>query len=209
VIFSPGDDGGWSVTVTKLELKALAAHASKDDTRPHINGICLQPTDMRVCATDGHRIAAVTAFGVEGIVADAVIVPLAAIKAMLRQPHAEWVLWPDGRAEAGGKDDASSVTFKPVDAKFPPVEQILKYDVRPNPGPAFGLNVKYLADLKLVVDAANFDGKGEPSVAVCPPVEPLDPIVFFTGKWQVVLMPLRCDAADKACARAAKTARAA
>lgn len=183
---------GWSVSVTKPELRALAAHAHKDPAKPHIHGVYFDPAAGWACATDGHRIAAVHAEPLTG--AAPLIVPLPTVKALLKLPANEWTLDACGTATSPGH----TIQFTAADEQFPPYGQFLKHaEPAKSPAPAFGMDVRYLADLKLVVDASEDTREGY-CVAVVTPATKSDPAVFTVGLWTVVIMPAQMGAVDKA-----------
>lgn len=48
-----------SAVLSREDAKALVAHASKDQTRLHMNGVCIDWSSGAFVATDGHRVAQV------------------------------------------------------------------------------------------------------------------------------------------------------
>lgn len=192
--FLDDDDNGWRVEMTIDDLKALVAHASKDTARPHVNSLCIDPSHRRAMATDGHRIAVVVdpEAKVGADLVDPMLLSVADAKVLIKQGAASWTISTDGTARASTRAGANlTATFDPVKAQFPPVDAILKY-AHPvaTPAAAVGFDVRYLADLKLVVDAADnvVDAR---AVTIFMPAENDRPATFVAGDWTVVIMPMK------------------
>ncbi len=112
------------------ELAALIQRVSycisTDETRAHVNSLCLAGDARRVVATDGHRLALFTTE--ESSDANSVLVPLRAIKDLVRLGAGAVNLAIAGPylfAIAGGV----TYTTKLVDAQFPPYSQVIPKQV--------------------------------------------------------------------------------
>jgi hypothetical protein len=184
VIFS-SVEYGWAVAILKEELRALVAFASKDLDRPHVSGIHLDPVLGVAVATDGHRLVKLQGSTVPmGALAASSILPITAAKAMLKSAAKEWTIWSDGRADGAG----TTIRFEPCLAQFPPYKQVIPAPSK-RPAAAFAVDSYFLADLKLITDA--LDRPHSKGVCVCPPKDPLSPILVLAGPWTVSLMPMR------------------
>lgn len=174
------------VTATKEEVRALLAHASTDEARPHMCGLVLEPSACppRAWATDGHRLAllVVQAGDTVGTSQPAVIVERTPLEqaaklcakgqririgvgpAIGEDVTGRTLAAPPGILTVQVVDDATgdavaSFWCQRMDAQPVPVDAVL-----PNPDPTPGTRAAfahvepaYLADLVLVVRAAQSD----------------------------------------------------
>lgn len=205
---------------TKAEAKALAAHASTDKTRPHLNCVCIDFARGSAVATDGHRLAK-SNFAASFAGAAQCLVPLAkwqrAIKACSKKnsgilverympgtrDHVTLTALEPGSLQletlahpVDGPEDLSRWTLATIravctEAKFPPYEQIIPSTEGRSPAAMLGINTHYLADLQLVALAA---GERTMGVQVFLGAE-LDPVIFKSegpaGSWLAIVMPMR------------------
>lgn len=187
MIFAPT-----TVSLTKAELRALVTHSSTDETRPRVNAILFNATERCAVATDGHRLAICEADG------DAApwsyLMPRAAAETALRAPKAEVYILNTVSQDltAFDKQNRKIGTFdaRKVDAQFSPYRQVL--GTPSDRGVSQGFNAAYLADVALVTAAAPESGRMN-GVVFHPGAGELDPAHFTSGRWTVVLMPMRCD----------------
>lgn len=112
-------------------LSRVISHVCKDETRFHLNGVYLEGTAARLkaVAIDGHRLAFASssyddAYKVIG--ANGIILPAKAAKEILKvikTGKAEIAL--DERRMFHIRQGAWEFSVKPIDAKFPPYEQVV------------------------------------------------------------------------------------
>lgn len=194
--------------LTKLELLAILAFASKDVTREHIHAVYFQskPGDRAVAAsTDGHRMAVVTGRALNGELPP-LLVPRAACEAAAKLCKKGPAVFAPGSVSVFPDVDAQGlpcglptvVPFQPVDKPFPPYEQVIPAHNEDAPGAAVHLNGRYFADVGLIHAAANPPRSSSVSgVTLFPTLDPLDPLVLrcsspaLESEWTVVIMPMR------------------
>jgi hypothetical protein len=198
-----------SFYLSKPELRALLAHASEDETRPHVCGVGFFPQKGAACATDGHRLALLECDEKSDVAA--FIVSRATLEAAMKACPAKGAIGVSRERltvhEAAALGPALStiaptmtLAVPPVLASFPPYEHIIPGDYRGNadrePAPCFGVNARYLADVALCAAACEkIKGTSktlhEPHLVFYPPTGYLDPMIATVGPWLVLLMPAR------------------
>lgn len=204
-----------AVTLTVPELRALMAHASTDDTRPHLDA-----ARSRCFATDGQRAVVVQARADRvGPAVGEVVVPLATLEVARRAVKADGHITIRRYAVAQSTGGAPAlaaganhvgvevhdrfgqlVTAIHVDCKDhrpPPIDQVMpeRSAVIGTRTPVAGMATAYLAALATISKAT-----GSEFVEIWPGVEQLDPWSFTatskdgSAHWTVVIMPARCEA---------------
>ncbi len=195
-------------TIKASGIKALLAHASKDECRLPMYGIGVG--DGALVATDGHRLltAPLETFGKTGY-CEAMVIPRELVERALK------VCGPSGSVtfDCNGPSAVVSVTaiskleralgtFSDValGVSPPPYQQVIpRYDVLTGCA-RMGFDPRYLGELELVRDATEHMtpvSKGIKSKrAWCEPVfmfpsGELDPMRFECGPWTAVVMPMR------------------
>ena len=208
-------------TLSKAEILALCEFASKDETRPHLNAICLDPCGGKAITTDGHTLlvlalnAGAPTAPTDGVdeswlASQAPIHKTAlltranalqAAKACLKEetvvitvpldPNSPMVIAIRGKF---GAISAVSFTVKRLNAQFPPYEQVVpkRREAGDVGGSAVvGVNCEYLARLQLVAKALEARGMGG-KLAIGGAYDPIR--VDFDGhetSATVVIMPMR------------------
>jgi hypothetical protein len=158
-----------TLDLTKAELKALLAHASTDETKPHLSAIVVEPgaCPPRVWACDGSRVAVAVAQcpdTVGSVERTAIVVPRQPLDQALRlaggtgrtvrlrigpredaPDHGPTVLGaPVGQISievlgANGEPTGASLWCKRSDAQAPPIDNVL-----PDPNPEPGVRAGYV-----------------------------------------------------------------
>lgn len=183
-----------SVTLSKIEARALLAHASKDLTHSRMSSVFFDARDLVAMATDGHR--GVIAKGTGDVSEWRTLVPREALEAALVARVATLTITTDeegltGTIEAldkrGAQVKAESFTW-PDGATFPSLK--LNFRRAELNGTMAGLDARYLASLALVQSAAEETSDDDQRVICCPP-ESDDgyPFKFIVGAWTVIIMP--------------------
>lgn len=185
------EDGALELSV--WELRALAAHASTDLTRPHVNCVTFEPSLGRAFATDGHRLAVLACNNGPQPDAPRITVPLRHAEIMLRALNVrgrdEEALDGEPILVEGGQLSSGPVKVKWSDegCRPPPIDAVLQdHERRLPPAETIGLNPSYLVDLKLIVEAC--ESGGIPAMSIG---GPLDAVRFTCGGWTMLLMPVR------------------
>jgi hypothetical protein len=123
--------------LSRAELRALLAHASKDQTRPHLYGLFIAVDAGFVAATDGHRLAVVRAD--EGVTDwgndKGHIIARSAIETAVKVARAKGEITfsaePNGvtieawEATAGIGRATYSAAWGRVEATYPPIRQVI------------------------------------------------------------------------------------
>ena len=188
------------ISMSKRELVAMLAFASKDDEiRKHLCGVLFQKRG--VCAsTDGHRLASHASYNrPSGCDFKDTIVPRQALELALKSVDKSVIRVKIKSDGSGGSilAGSSNFGFQSVDAKYPPFQHLLSHvskmqepvDTGDDYKVEFGFNAQYLEDVKLVEDAANEAG---PVAAECKLIGLWDPLHIFVGpSWRVLVMPMR------------------
>lgn len=196
-----------TVEFTKSELRALLAHASDDETRPHVAAVYFDGRDKLAAATDGHRLAVCVGEGEARTWIS--LVPRAVLDTAVKTAKAEsFVLHfavrtieAFGKAPKFGGNTASRLATFTYDApkddalSFPPFRQIMT-PAAAN-GVITGFNAEYLADLALVQRAAK-ETSNACGVLFCAPDALLAPAKCIIGSWTVMIMPMRVENDDAA-----------
>jgi DNA polymerase III sliding clamp (beta) subunit (PCNA family) len=182
-----------SVFLTKLEVRALVAHASDDETRLHINSVCFDLAEGAVVATDGHRLAKLNGGPKQPDKCQQLVprdvVERAGKSVRKADAEIEFAFVRDGGCNI--RVDGSETLARTVDARFPPYDQVIPGDAADPSAERIGFNPPYLADLCLVSKAAGnkpatfrvfCDGELDPAKATFESV---------AGRWTVVVMPCR------------------
>ena len=193
--------------ITKLEARALLAHASKDETREHLASIHVDPARGAVVATDGHRLALCN--GAEPSACFAFSVPREAIeraqKASKPASMVRLTLRSDGRVDVAVDLPNSTLTetIAATEAndgrQFPPYQQIVPDRSAVQPATtALGFNAKYFGDMALCAVAAGLDKTTGVQFLGSVPQDKnpeLAPMLFTStgpeGTWSIVVMPMR------------------
>ncbi len=103
-------------------IDSVAYAISLDETRAHVNSLCLSGDGTRVAATDGHRLATM-ATGID-TGSNPVLVPLRAVKDLCKLGAAKvWLSMEDPYLFAMA--DGVTYATKLVDAQFPPIAQVI------------------------------------------------------------------------------------
>lgn len=218
------NEGG--IELSRPEIAALLAHASSDETRPHICCVHFRmSTSVLVETTDGHRLARLSgsAPNYNGPVADWLasreVVEAAADSC--RRMKADFVRFmPPGYAIVSDPGFVHETVTTPTiaeDVKFPPTDHVIPTYSIDGLGLPSELNGDYIADLGLVAKAANAEFIREMlpgcktqkeraqvrathkfGITVYPAQGELDPVAFTCGPWLVIIMPRRMDS-DRRC----------
>jgi hypothetical protein len=182
--------------LTKAQLRALIAHASRDETRPHVNCILLDPVARCAVATDCHRLAILESIRFDGDGSAALLsvesAELACKAATRKGDTIDLVIATrtGGRAEIRDANDRERATVAVTcfDAEFPPYRQVIPDLDGESRGAPFGVDARYLADVALVQTAAERGG-----VEVYAAGDSMEGILFRAGPWTVVIMPRRLE----------------
>ena len=203
-------------SLTKADLAALLAFASKDATRLSLSSIYFEPAKGRCVATDGHTLVTVDAPGLAENIATAPA-PFTlnrddleqAKRWLSKRDHVLYVACPadDGPAylwavERTSRD--SGYTYREhivserdctrAAGEYPPYEQVIPYrDYVGLSISAIGVSAKYLTRLGLIEKATGACGS-----VIRMPERSLDPIVATVSahdgtEWRAVFMPIRMD----------------
>jgi len=162
--------------ISKSQVKALLAFASKDATRPHLCGVYLDGS--QAVAIDGHTLLALELEGepCTGLVPRAWFEQLG--KVLGRDP-----------TELVVADGAVSCSALPPvalsSATFPSWRQVIPAPYLGRPAEPVGLCCAYLARLELVTRALGCDGMALESAGA------LDPVVARAPGAVAVVMPMR------------------
>lgn len=212
-----------AMTFTRPELRALLAHASTDDTRPHLWGVAIDLTRGRAFATDGHRLC-LTQARVTPTLTTAVAACVVARDVLERavracgtrgriaiRRYALTEATAGSSSVLGAGDDYVSVevldendkqlvtAHARIGAAAPPqIDAIVPVqDLKAKRTVWTTLDARYLADLALVAAAAETTA----GVRCWAATGPLDPVLHDvdgeTAYWQIVIMPVRGDEAPK------------
>jgi len=205
-----------TMTLDRDEALALAAHASTDETRPHMCAVWVEPELLRAWSTDGHR-----AIMGRPLYPTAYVGPRAAAAGILASDlkHAARLLRKGDRLAiilSPGAGDGQTVALgtgarlvglvatdeagnagpahwvRPVAEDPVRIDNVIPYlDTESPATPAVSLNPRLLADACRVSRAAG----GQSYVTIYPGATPLDPVtVRATGAsavWTAVVMPMR------------------
>lgn len=171
------------IIANKNELLALAAHASKDETRPNVNSILFDPRRGAI-ATDGHRVVWAQFEPGKGA---SFLVSLASIVGLTKQMAGEDATI----GPTGASFGTTSVTWKPIEATFPAIEAVVPKTETSWAGMPAAYNAEYVAAGAKIAKAVGSD-----AMTVYPPESPLDPLLISIGdekahRWLLVIMPIR------------------
>lgn len=210
-VVKPHKDGG--IELLRSEIAALLAHASTDKTRARICGVHFVTGDAPLAeSTDGHRCARVLGSGsgpsADWIHSRATVEAAADLCRRMKADHVRFT--PTGYVVL-----EHAVEAPPVNAVFPPTSRIIPTFGHEELGLPSEVNADYLADTALVTRAANdaWDREWFPrcrtarerreyrkhvhyGLVMHPAKGALDPLVFTSGPWLVILMP-RCGDCDR------------
>lgn len=174
-------------TMSKRELGALLAHASKDEARLHLAGVGFN--HGHVVATDGHRLALCTVEGASDNEGKAHVVPRSALQEAYKAATVRTDI-----AIAANEDgyeiavDGAGWSGK-CPMTSPQYQQVIPAKERAGSVRCIGFNPFYMADVGKVLQAT-----GGKAVAMSMGDE-LDPIrIDIPGEgcaWVVVVMPMR------------------
>ncbi|MBU1785262.1 MAG: hypothetical protein KKG95_08005 [Candidatus Omnitrophica bacterium] len=189
----------------KLELRALCAVASKDETRPHLNAVCFDEPTRCAVATDGHRLVrARVEPGDVSLGSRQYLVSLAALKGVAPLLKHKGDMLCINRPDTDGKIELQAIDkngqskgvmhVQTVDHPFPPYDQVVpgKMNGEKRDVERYGMNAIYAADLALMQRACDAT-----KVEVSTPEGAMDPIRYdCTGQycgteWTAVIMPCR------------------
>lgn len=176
---------GSKVTLTALELKALAAFASKDETRPALNGIWFDFGARTASATDGHTAIAWGLPNARPRSADRVCVPVKQVAALLALAACS-----PSKSVTIGYDVSDGLDIDHAEAEQPAVEKVFAEHGAGSEksGWAWAFNAEYGARLVAVQRAAE-----SISVTAWAPSGDLGPTLYSAKGWRVLIMPIRCD----------------
>lgn len=158
------------VQINIKALRAVSRFSGKQDIRYYLNGVYVQasPVETRLTATNGHALALYSGVqsdeNTNGGYAD-VIIPLDAVSAILKvkpyNKNMETVTLSNDNGQWKIEFCGNSVTFFPVDAKFPDYMRVIPREVS-------GEVAQYQVDiLARCQDAAcDFRGKKAPFISV-------------------------------------------
>lgn len=222
-----------AVTLSVPELRALMAHASTDETRPHLNGVAVDAARSRCFATDGQRCLVVQGLSDRvGPAVEPLVVPLATLDVARRAVKADGHITIRRYAVAATGERALAASPLHVGVEVhdrfgnlvtaihvkcnegaPPLDAVMpQLNATEGPRcPVTGMATSFLAALATVSAAAGTKG-----VEIWPPVAPDAPWAFTaaaadgTAHWTAVIMPMRMDTDVKPASRpASETAAAA
>lgn len=185
-----------SVQITKPELVALLAFASKDTTRPHVWCVHFDIPNGVAAATDGHRLVRARAALPCKLDAKAFSVPRdraeQIAKALVAKDVAEIR---DGSAAICRRHAMTDALLPPTQTitwnattgqPFPPYDAVIPPFDRRRAGVPVELNPKYIADATLIAAASGAKG-----IIIHPGDESHSPCVFAAGLWMALVMPRR------------------
>ena len=202
-------DGTTTWKFTKAELIALLAHASTEPMRESLYGLVLEASLGRAFATDGHRLAMVTA-GARLASQDATktraiiptdvlaqVVKLAGKKDIVRiTPNCTTVKVEVSCVDRWQNETPGPSFTGPLGAadNCPPVDEVLPAYAQNHTGTVAGINTAYLADLELVARASSEHRLA--GVMLYPPSDPTSPFkaecnAIDGTRWVVAIMPMR------------------
>jgi hypothetical protein len=173
--------------------------------RPHVNGVCFDFAKGVAAATDGYRLVRCIIEGAEHLDAGRFLLRRDTVASIAKQMKRHDLAIIDAK---NTKIDGSSWSHAPVEATFPPYEQVIPKFNTANAGVPFAVDARFLAAVALQTEAdalrighgVNRDAKTKrfeddkaAAIACFPPETSLDPIAFQTmdASWLVVLMPRR------------------
>ncbi len=178
------------------EAAALLAFACKEADRPHIHGVHFEPASGHAVATDGHRLAALSAADGEVSEGAPFTVPFltmqTAVKAcptagLISVKNGEITVHADEQVSLLADDSLATLPFVAPSTDFPPwlgiVPALYRGDVG-TPSIAFGADL--LASLALVGKATE-----DATCVMHVPPSALDPALYVMKEWRVVIMPRR------------------
>lgn len=187
---------GLKVTISALEIKALAAFSSTDETRPNLNGFWIDFGNQTASATDGHAAIAYN-FSSRPRTEDRVLVPLAQVRTLLAlcaaSPSKSVVI---GFNVSDGPDVGAEGATEPQH----PIEKAFDECSagRQTAAWCWAFNADYAARLAIVQRAATVGYRLE-ATTVHAPAGDLEPMLFtFAGGWKVLIMPMRDDTTREA-----------
>lgn len=195
-------------------LRASLIHASTDDTHEHICSVRVElranAAEVRVVATDGHRLSVIDVPALDGSAADgAIVLRRDVVEAIVKQipksfPIVSLDVALDGRTltVAAG---AGYATYPVSDATFPPYAQVIPATVDTT-APMPVVDASYLGDvgkaMTLLAKATGTNAKRPNGLRIACG-GPMDPIVVTPSSScgasvLVVIMPIRSDEAETA-----------
>ncbi len=173
--------------LSKQDIAALLAFASKDETRPWMACVYFEPADGNAVATDGHTLVRRTDTArSEGEPFSIQTQDLARASKLLCKGGSVEVS--DGALTVGGQ----LIKPAPVEGKFPPYREVLA-GVNRGAHTKFGMTAAYLARLEVVAAAC---GRKDHGVRLETGATELDPLFFEASamsgvEWFGVIMPRR------------------
>ncbi len=176
------------VMATKAELVALASHASKDDSRPHLNCIMFDRPTGYAYATDGHRLIRCRMAAANPAAKPAFAVPLGDVQRLIK------TMGPRDVAAVGAKGlscESSRFAYKPIVAVFPPYALVAtatdSYTKEKHAGVSSCFQISYLSDAAAMAAAAETK-----EIRIYPGPGTMDPLAFTAGpQWLMIVMPMR------------------
>lgn len=191
------DNDKHAFVLTKADVRALLAFASRDATRPHLCQVHFEPAEGRATATDGHSLVRVANCGRDpraGGFGVSVGDFRRASKLVTRKHDELRVRHESGKVRftAVRGDDAllASAAARATDMAFPPLADSLFPPTDGAPAaPVIGVDMALLARVELVQKAA-----GAAGVRVRLSDDPLAPIRLDAGDdagtvWTALVMP--------------------
>lgn len=191
---------------TKKELQFLAKHASKDETRLHLNCVHFDTSRGVAVSTDGHRLAIKFEKPWEDVPKDLapINIPRAEVETIAKGMGAHQVakftsdgvtVYQDDEADSP-TDYARPVRVLAPEVKFPPYRQVLPTAFPTKTG-VVGVQAAYLKDAAAVAALAGRNGLG---VEIVTSGE-LDPITICAASvvahFAVIIMPMRIGGKDQ------------
>jgi hypothetical protein len=188
------------IKATKAELVALAAHASKELYRPHVNAIYFAPATGVAVSTDGHRLCIAEFDAASGIIP--FLAPLTEVLLAIKlTPARGYALITSTGATVHDSTTKliGQVPWVSPEATFPPYKQVVPPFSTNWAGVPVALDGQYVASIRLVTKAAK-----NAETFLFPPESTIDPIVAQVRSrlsddeppttWTVVIMPMRSSA---------------
>ena len=181
-----------TISITKMELKALYKWASTDKGRPNLYGIGVHPKTCALVATNGHRLIAARDTAGSAGDGDPWLIPIESVKLALdfAKKHSSIVI---DREKIVVDDHAVTLPAGGDATPPPPYEQVLPRRGKKGDGDdnSIGLNAAYLADLSVFVPIS----ENVNNLLRCECTGSLEPALFYMDIdntcWDAVIMTVR------------------
>lgn len=187
--------------LSKVEAKAILAHASLDSTRLHLCGVMVESgSTTRLVATDGHRLAVAEC---QGQLTHGGVIHREDLERAIKAAGAKETIAVEpnggehmtlGVANGEGGPLRAGVKVKLSDVRYPPWRQVLPAadSIGATGVGTIGISADYIGDVGQVAKAC---GKRNGAVKLCLPANELDPVRWECegngASWEGCIMPVR------------------